>query len=74
MRLCLAISLMLLSACGGSEPAPLDALDLAPCPGWGGAVPATERQFARAAAAERTGRLCANAKLDAVAQLRAPAQ
>ncbi|MFC3061260.1 hypothetical protein [Paenirhodobacter populi] len=41
-------------------------LDLRPCPGWSGNTPATESQFARAAAAEQAGRLCANAKLSAV--------
>ena len=64
MRLCLIISLTLLGGCG-HEPA-LSLLDLEPCPGWEGLKPATESQFARAAAAERAGRLCANAKLQAV--------
>lgn len=61
MRLCLIISLMLLGGCG-HEPA-LSLLDLEPCSGWEGERPVTESQFARAAAAERAGRLCANAKL-----------
>jgi len=65
MRLCLIISLALLAACGRAEPPPLSVLDLEPCAGWGGSVPMTERQFARAAAAELSGRLCANAKLAA---------
>ena len=66
MRLCLIISLMLLGGCG-HEPA-LALLNLEPCPGWEGAKSATESQFARAAAAERAGRLCANAKLEAVSE------
>ncbi len=57
--------LMLLASCGANEPPVLSLLDLAPCPGWTGALPATERQFARAAAAEQAGRLCANSKLAA---------
>ena len=60
------ISLMLLASCGRTDPPPLALLDLADCPGWVGPRPATERQFARAAGAERSGRLCANAKLAAV--------
>ncbi len=60
----LIISLALLAACGRRDPVPLSVLDLEPCAGWGSAVPATERQFARAAA-ELSGRLCANAKLAA---------
>lgn len=62
MRHCLIICVLLLGGCG-SDPPPLGLLDLAPCAGWTGARPATELQFARAAAAERSGRLCANEKL-----------
>ena len=65
MRLAL-ISLVLLSCCGRTEPPPIALLDIADCPGWAGPRPATERQFARAAGAELSGRLCANAKLAAV--------
>ncbi|WP_232831619.1 hypothetical protein [Pseudogemmobacter bohemicus] len=43
-------------------------LDLAPCPGWMGAAPETEGQLARAASAERAGRLCANEKLETAAE------
>lgn len=68
MRRCLIISALLLAACGREAvaPPPVALLDLAPCPGWTGPRPVTEGAFARAAAAERAGRLCANAKLDAV--------
>lgn len=68
MHRCLIISAMLLAACGrdAASPPPMALLDLAPCPGWTGPRPATEGAFARAAAAERAGRLCANAKLEAV--------
>lgn len=67
MRRCLIISAMLLTACGPDPAAPpLALLDLAPCPGWTGPRPVTEGDFARAAAAERAGRLCANAKLGTV--------
>lgn len=66
MGRCLIICAMLLAGCG-HEPAWL-LLDLTPCPGWAGPRPATEGQFARAAAAERAGRLCANAKLEAVSE------
>lgn len=70
MRHCLIICAALLAGCG-PDPAPspgaaLRLLDLTPCPGWTGPTPTTERQLARAALAERTGRLCANAKLGAV--------
>ncbi len=64
MRLLAIISLMLLASCGRETP--LSLLDLEPCPGWQGATPQNERQFARAAAAEMAGRLCANAKLEVV--------
>ncbi|SDX32729.1 hypothetical protein SAMN05443573_1228 [Celeribacter indicus] len=66
MRLYLIFCLTLLAGCG-HEPA-LSLLDLSPCPGWQGAPPLTEAQFARAAAAERAGRLCANAKLEGVGE------
>lgn len=68
MRHCLVISAMLLAACGREAlaPPPVALLDLAPCPGWTGPRPVTEGAFARAAAAEMAGRLCANAKLEVV--------
>lgn len=61
MGRCLTICAMLLAGCG-PDPA-WQLLDLTPCPGWTGPRPQTEGQFARAAAAERAGRLCANEKL-----------
>lgn len=67
MRLCLIICAVVLVACGRDLPAPTDplrTLDLEPCAGWGGAAPETERDLMRAALAEKTGRLCANAKLE----------
>lgn len=67
MRRCLIISAVLMSACGPDPAAPsLALLDLAPCPGWTGRPPTTEGDFARAAATERAGRLCANSKLEDV--------
>lgn len=69
----LIISAVLLSACGRDPAAPpLALLDLAPCPGWTGPRPASEGEFARAAAAERAGRLCANSKLEAVTEAVGP--
>lgn len=68
MRHLMLICLMLLASCGREAPAELQLLDLRPCPGWSGKTPATESQFARAAAAEQAGRLCANAKLSAVSE------
>lgn len=66
MRRCLVICLILLASCGPKieAPPPLALLDLEPCPGWQGATPTSERLYARAAAAEKAGRLCANAKLN----------
>ena len=70
MRLCLVICAGLLAACGPDPaPHPVSLLDLAPCAGWQGTRPVTEGQFARAAAAERSGRLCANNKLAAVNEI-----
>lgn len=64
--------LLLLAACGQPpiEAAPLvpGAL-LAPCPGWQGPTPATQGDLIAAAAAERSGRLCANDKLASVKRL-----
>ncbi|HEY0275626.1 MAG TPA: hypothetical protein VGC31_06110 [Paenirhodobacter sp.] len=57
---------MLLANCGREAAANLQLLDSGSCVGWGGSTPTTERQFARAAAAEQAGRLCANAKLSAL--------
>lgn len=65
----LIICAMLLAGCG-ADPAPIVPPDLLqPCPGWQGPVPSTERQLARAAAAEKAGRICANTKLAGVAQI-----
>ena len=68
MRRCLIICAMLLAGCG-PKPLIVPADLLKPCPGWQGPVPATERQLARAAAAEKAGRICANTKLAGVAQI-----
>jgi len=68
MRRLMITSMLLLAACGPKPVMPaLELLDLTPCPGWTGPRPATVGAFARAAAAERAGRLCANAKLEDVA-------
>lgn len=72
MRLCLIISTLLLAGCGNRSEhslSTLAVLDLAPCPGWEGGRPQTEGEFARAAARERAGRLCANTKLETVATI-----
>lgn len=68
------IFLLLPAACGRTDPPPLDLIDLRPCPGWTGPSPRTEGAFARAAAAEKAGRLCANAKLDAAQEVREKAR
>lgn len=62
MRLCLIICAALLSGCGRSVPPDL----LTPAPGWEGPTPATESQFARAGAAEKSGRLMCNRQLGAI--------
>lgn len=79
MRHCLIICALALSACGADKPpstvvvrshVPADLLR--PCGGWNGPVPATEGQLILAAAAEKRGRLCANAKIEATAQIVGP--
>ncbi|SOC16828.1 hypothetical protein SAMN05877809_1098 [Rhodobacter sp. JA431] len=70
MRRLANICALLLAACGPDPaPPPLAGLDLTPCPGWTGGLPDTEQRLMRAAAAERAGRLCANAKLVAVREV-----
>lgn len=71
MRACLIICAALLAGCG-HDPATVPPDLLAPCPGWQGPRPETEGAFARAAAAEKAGRICANTKLEAVAAIIAP--
>lgn len=68
MRLCLIICAGLLAGCG-PDMATVPPDLLTPCPGWQGARPDTEARVMRAAAAEKAGRLCANAKLYAVGQV-----
>lgn len=69
MRLCLIICGAVLAGCG-PDPLPIIPPDmLTPCPGWQGRTPATEGELLRAGAAERSGRLCANGKLAAVAAI-----
>ncbi len=72
MRRLMPICLLLLASCGREVAPELQILDTAPCAGWTGTTPATERQFARAAAAEQAGRKCANAKLMAVREAISP--
>lgn len=66
MRLCLIICGAVLAGCG-NKPATVPPDLLTPCPGWQGDAPATEGELIRAALAEKTGRQCANGKLEAVA-------
>lgn len=69
MRLCLIICGAVLAGCG-PKPASIIPPDLlTPCAGWQGRTPATEGELIRAGAAERAGRLCANGKLSAVAEI-----
>ena len=67
----LTICAALLTACGSKPVAPpvIPADLLTPCAGWQGPVPSSEGQCARAALAEKTGRLCANEKLGSVAEI-----
>jgi hypothetical protein len=71
MRRCLIISALLLAGCGSKPVAPpvIPADLLTPCPGWQGPRPSSEQQFARAALAEKAGRLCANEKLGSVREI-----
>lgn len=70
MRPWLIACAVLLAGCGSSSLViPPDLLE--PEPGWEGAAPVTERQLLAAGLAERTGRLRANAKLAAVADIAA---
>lgn len=79
MRLCLIICAALLAACG-RDPAPevvyaappVEPSLLTPCSGWDGPTPQTEGQLADAMLAEKRGRVCANGKLQAVAEVLAP--
>lgn len=68
MRALVLTCVMLLASCG--RDAALAALDLEPCAGWVGGRVVTEQDFARAAGAEKFGRLCANEKLNAVKKVR----
>ena len=67
----LTICAALLAGCGSKpvDPPVIPADLLTPCAGWMGPVPSSEGQFARAALAEKTGRLCANEKLGSVAEI-----
>ena len=78
MNRCLIICALFLSACGASDPpvrvthAPVPADLLRPEPGWTGRAPRTERDLALAVAAERAGRMRANGKLEAIAEIVSP--
>lgn len=71
MRRCLIISALLLAGCGPKPvAAPVIPADLlTPCVGWQGPRPSTEGQFARAALAERTGRLACNEKIRSIGEI-----
>lgn len=71
LRSALLVATVALTACGSKPVAPpvIPADLLTPCAGWQGPVPSSEGQFARAALAEKTGRLCANEKLGSVAEI-----
>jgi hypothetical protein len=72
------ICALLLSACGPAPqvlaPPPLIPADLlSQVPGWRGAPPATEEQWARAALAEQKGRKTCNLNLRSIGEIVQPA-
>ena len=73
MRLCLIICAMALASCGPGKTAvvrtyvPADLLETEA--GWEGPAPQSEREFIRAAEAEKAGRERANAKLEAIGDI-----
>lgn len=76
MRPCLIFLVMLLGACSGPDgpqivaPPPTIPADLLRgCEGHTGPVPRTERQLILAAAAEKSGRLCANGRISAIREI-----
>lgn len=74
MNLWMIISVLLLSACGRDVPVnvpppQVPADYLVGCPGYSGPTPRTRGQFVDAAIAEKQGRLCANRKIEATAQI-----
>lgn len=76
MRRYLTICAALLAACGPETapevvvvPPPIEPSLLTPCAGWTGPTPTTEGQLADAALAEKRGRVCANGKLAAIAEI-----
>ena len=69
MRRCLIICAVALAGCGPDRVPVVPPDMLTPCPGWTGRTPATEGEVIRAAAAEKAGRLCANTKLEGVAEV-----
>lgn len=74
MPRCLSICALVLAACSRPveyiEVRPeVPAALLTPCPGWTGPPPVTEGDLLRALGAEVGGRLCANDRLAAVAEI-----
>jgi hypothetical protein len=81
MRICLTLCALALASCGPEGPGPValvvppvPAAVLAPCEGWQGPPPLTAGALLDAAAAEKRGRQCANARLGAVADMLAAAR
>ena len=79
MRRYLTICALLVSACGENDRVevrpdpPIASADLfEPCPGWMFGPPDTEGQWSEAAAAEQSGRLCANQKLATLRAIHLP--
>lgn len=79
MRRCLMGCVMLLASCGSPETVrrvavvpPVSADLRTGCPGWQGRPPVTVGQLLDAGAAEKAGRLCANAKIEAIDKILGP--
>lgn len=73
MRRLTIICAVALAGCGNEPVAsPIPADMLQPCAGWTGRSPETQGELLRAALAERSGRLCANEKLESVRQVAWP--
>lgn len=71
MRRLTIICAMALAGCGAEPiaPPPIPPDMLQSCAGWTGRAPQTQGELLRAALAERTGRLCANEKLETMRSL-----
>ena len=68
----LIICALALAGCGPEPvpvPPPIPADMLTPCPGWQGRTPETQGELLRAALAEKTGRQCANQKIEGIKEI-----